>query len=111
MSMPLEVVWRVIEGLIVVSGAGFALFYLNRNAYVKTLEKAVEGWKTLAELRNQEIGELKQRVATLESELRRILAENEQLRTLNLGYQAQIIEMQARIRHLEEARKERGDDR
>jgi len=100
----LAAAWYVVQGVVIVTGAGMGLYWLNRQAYIKTLERAVEGWRTLAELRNQEILELKQRVAQLEADLRRLVAENEQLRNLNLSYQAQLVELQARLRQLEERR-------
>jgi predicted nuclease with TOPRIM domain len=100
----LSLVWHVLQGVVIVTAAGFGLYWLNRQAYVKTLERAVEGWRALAEMRSQEIAELRQRVAALEADLRRLVAENEQLRQLNLSYQAQLAEMQLRLRQLEECR-------
>lgn len=77
------------------------LVYGAIRGFREAVRQAADGWRSLAELRHEEIESLERRVATLEAEHRRLMAENEQLRSLNLRYQAEIVELRARVAELE----------
>lgn len=77
------------------------LWILAKRGVRDALQQTAEGWKSLAEMRNQEIENLKKRMEVLESDHRRVIAENEQLRSLNIRYQAEILELRSRIVDLE----------
>jgi phage shock protein A len=91
----------VVQGVVyVVVGAAVA-WILTKRGVRDALAQTAEGWRSLAEMRSQEIDALKRRIDSLESEYRDVREENEQLRNLNIRYQTEILGLRRRVQELE----------
>ncbi len=66
-------------------------------AWAGTWRSSSAGWRELAEQRAQQVEELNKRVGVLETQVRSVTAENENLRRINLEYQQVILEMRGEV--------------
>src|SRR5687768_5846498 len=93
--------WNVVVSIAAL-GAGVLMFMRhNQRTYIELIRQTAEGWQQAAQQKSQEVGDLKQCVADLQTQLTKFKDEHGEVLRLNVRLQQDITDRDRRIQHLE----------